>query len=357
MGVAVEIFSGIRAFAAYGFCKAHAASFARIAYQTAFLKAHYPAEFLAGILSCQPMGFYPSNVILEEARRMGIGILGVDINRSEKKFSVEDGRIRIGLMQVKGISESEMGSILEARRQRKFTSLPEFFRRTRVDKPIVENLINCGAFGPSRRRLLWSLGEILGGRSAKAHIVERTDVQLFGDSELDGGRPHSPDIPEYPMHVQVRMDYDILGLSSICHPMVFYRQTLSELGMPQNIRLRDMPNHSAVKIAGVVVVCMRPPTKSGVVVVFITLEDETGLADVVVFPKVYDKYGSVIYNNSGLIIEGRTERSGKSVSIIAEKISPLTTKFRNRELEPDARPYSERTRSAGQRSWVKGQGV
>ncbi len=356
-GIAEEIFSGIRAFAAYGFCKAHAASFARIAYQTAFLKAHYPAEFLAGILSCQPMGFYPSNVILEEARRIGIGILGVDINRSERKFSVEDGRIRIGLMQVKGISESEMDSILEARRQRKFSSLAEFCRKTRIDKPIVENLINCGAFGPSRRRLLWSLGEILGGKSTKAHTMECTDAKLFGESELDGGRPHSPDIPEYPMHVQVRMDYDILGLSPICHPMVFYRQTLSELGMPQHVRLRGMPNHSVVKIAGVVVVCMRPPTKSGVVVVFITLEDETGLADVVVFPKVYDKYGSVIYNNSGLIIEGRTERSGKSVSIIAEKISPLTTKFRNRELESDARPYSERTRSAGQRSWVKGQGV
>ncbi len=356
-GIAEEIFSGIRAFAAYGFCKAHAASFARIAYQTAYLKAHYPAAFLAGILSCQPMGFYPSNVILEEARRIGIGILGVDINRSERKFSVEGGRIRIGLMQVKGISESEMGSILEARNQRKFTSLAEFCRRTRVDKPIVENLINCGAFGPSRRRLLWSLGEILGGKSAKAHTMDCTDVQLFGESDLGESEPHLFDIPEYPVHVRVRMDYDILGLSPICHPMVFYRQTLSELGMPQNIRLRGMPNHSAVKIAGVVVVCMRPPTKSGVVVVFITLEDETGLADVVVFPKVYDKYGSVIYNNSGLIIEGRTERSGKSVSIIAEKISPLTTKFRNRELESDAKPYSERTRSAGQRSWVKGQGV
>ncbi|HAH85917.1 MAG TPA: hypothetical protein DCL60_00930 [Armatimonadetes bacterium] len=118
-----------------------------------------------------------------------------------------------------------------------------------------------------------------------------------------------------------------------------------------------MQDKSQVVVSGVVVTCMRPPTKSGVIVVFITLEDETGLADVVVFPKVYDRYGRAIYGNSGLIIEGQVERSGKGLSIIAEKISPLTARYRNAGLAPDDTPYTERTRSVGHRSWVKGQGV
>jgi error-prone DNA polymerase len=153
------------------------------------------------------------------------------------------------------------------------------------------------------------------------------------------------------------MDYDILGMSHICHPMAFYRKTLRRMGVMEARSLRDVPNKSLVTVSGVVVTCMRPPTKSGVIVVFITLEDETGLADVVVFPKVYDRYGRVIYGSSGLIIEGQVERSGKGLSIIAEKISPLTARYRNAGLAPDDTPYTERTRSVGHRSWVKGQGV
>jgi error-prone DNA polymerase len=108
----------------------------------------------------------------------------------------------------------------------------------------------------------------------------------------------------------------------------------------------------------VVVTCMRPPTKSGIIVVFITLEDETGLADVVVFPKVYEKYGSVIYGNPGLIIEGKVERMGEmGLSIIASKVSPLTAQYRNYGLEQDSSSYSERKRSAGHRSWTQSTGV
>jgi error-prone DNA polymerase len=368
--VAEDVFSKLRAFAAYGFCKAHAASFARITYHTSWLKTHYPAEFLAGILSCQPMGFYPSNVIVEEARRMGIGILSVDVNRSLKKFSVEDGAIRIGLMQVKGISESEIDSILEARDQREFTSIADFCRRAQVDRPTIENLIACGAFGPGRRKLLWMLGEILesGGKARKGHRLDQTsqtgrtgrmdsESPLFDEDDFDERFARLPDIPDPPEHVLVRMDYDILGMSSLSHPMTFYRDTLRRMGIKQNIRLREAPNKSVFRAAGVVVVCMRPPTKSGIIVVFITLEDETGLADVVVFPKVYEQYGHVIFNSAGLIIEGKAERSGSGVSLIAEKILPLTSKYRNTDLAPDSESYKERVRTAGQRSWVKGQGV
>lgn len=361
--IAEEVFSKLRAFAAYGFCKAHAASFGKITYQTAYLKAHYPAEFLAGILSCQPMGFYPSNVILEEARRMGIKILGVDVNQSQEKFTVEDGGIRIGLMQVKGISSAEIETILSEQSRQRFRSLSDFCSRTHVSRPIIENIINCGGFdslGIHRRKVLWILGEIAEGRAGKKQsmVNDSSEAQLFGATDFTDRECNLPEISEPPDHVKVRMDYDILGLSPICHPMLFYRQTLNKMRIVSAARLRDMPNQSIIKTAGVVVSCMRPPTKSGVIVVFITLEDETGIADVVVFPKVYEKYGSVIYSNSGLIIEGKLERQGKNgVSIIAKSIHPLLSSLRNEGLTEDKRKYSERTRSVGHRSWVKSQGV
>ncbi|HUV04515.1 MAG TPA: DNA polymerase III subunit alpha [Armatimonadota bacterium] len=359
-GIAEKVFSQLRAFAAYGFCKAHAASFAKIAYQTAYLKAHYPAEFLAGILCNEPMGFYPANVVLEEARRLGIGILGVDVNRSRKKFSVEDGKIRIGLMQVKGISDAEIESILEARKTQEFSSFSDFCLRTRIDRPVIENLINCGAFdrfGHSRGKLLWLLGEVL-------HVRGQSPIrnpQLFeglSATDLDEQVACLPDVPEPPPHIRVRMDYEILGISPLCHPMVFYRQTLMKMGAVRSSRLGEMPSHAVVKVAGVVVTCMRPPTRSGVIVVFVTLEDETGLVDTVIFPKVYEKYGPVIFNSPGLIIEGKIERSGqRGISVIARKVWPLTTDHRNEGLSADPYRYPERKHSAGQRSWVKGQGM
>ncbi len=357
--IAEKVFSQLRAFAAYGFCNAHAASFAKIAYQTAYLKAHYAPEFLAGILCNEPMGFYPANVIVEEARRIGIGILGVDVNRSRKKFCVEEGNIRIGLMQVKGISDAEIKSIVDARAEREFDSFSDFCRRARVDRPTIENLVNCGAFecfGHPRGKLLWLLGEkTLGVTRQGSPSVETFRLM---EVEADDQLADLPDVPEPPMHVRVRMDYEILGLSPLCHPMVFYRETLAQAGLVKCTEAKGKPGGSIVRIAGVVVTCMRPPTKSGVIVVFVTLEDEFGLMDTVIFPKVYEQYGPVIFNSPGLIIEGKVERMGeRGLSIIARKIWPLTPEHRNEGISGDRQRYPERKRSAGQRSWVKSQGV
>lgn len=376
-GTAEEVFSKLRAFAAYGFCKAHAASFAKIAYQTAYLKAHYPAEFLTGILNNEPMGFYPANVIIEEARRLGIRILPVDINRSEKKFTVEydgDGEgkanagIRIGLSQVKGISSAEVDSILAARanseliiQNSEFTSFPDFCSRTRCSRPTIENLINCGAFdsfGIQRGKLLWTLGESRERRAeSREPNLQSTILNLQLDDDFDEQIRLLPDVPELTMHERVRMDYEILGLSSICHPMLFYREKLAAARIVKSGEIKDLPNNTIVRTAGVVVVCMRPPTKSGVIVVFLTLEDEDGLADCVVFPKVYEQYGKVIYSNPALIIEGKLEKSGKhGRSIIVRKVSPLGASYRT-DSAVQLQPFTERRRIAGHRSFVRSVGV
>jgi len=153
------------------------------------------------------------------------------------------------------------------------------------------------------------------------------------------------------------MDYEILGLSPLCHPMVFYREKLSKAGVTRTRDIPKLPDGAYVKVAGVVVVCMRPPTRSGTIVVFVTLEDEDGLVDTVIFPKVYEKYGRVIYGNPALIIEGTLQRLGKrGISLVATKVSPLTSQYRS-ENPFEERPFAERTRIAGARSWVRGTGV
>jgi len=391
--VAEEVFKRLRAFAAYGFCKAHAASFAKIAYQTAYLKVHYPAEFLAGILSNEPMGFYPANVIVEDARRLGIRILGVDVNRSGKRFSVEreqgtgdgkqnecgtrvqDSAIRVALSQVKGMSEAAMDSIIHAREERPFSSFSDFCRRTKVDRPIIENLINCGgfdSFGHQRGKLLWMLGEVMshgawgmrkgrsGIRSPESEIPDShapCPMTLLSVEDADDQLDSLPDAPEPTPHERLRMDYELMGLSPMCHPMVFYREKLAGVGVVRSSEIEKLPNNTIIKAAGVVVVCMRPPTKSGTIVVFVTLEDEDGLVDAVIFPGVYDRFGRIIFNNPALIIQGKLQRMGKrSISLIASKVAPLGPEYRS-EAPGERRPFKERTRSAGQRSWVKGQGV
>ena len=466
--VAEEVFSKLRAFAAYGFCKAHAASFAKIAYQTAYLKTHYPAEFLTGILNNEPMGFYPPNVIIEEARRLGIRILPVDINRSEKRFTVEESgildfrfaisdwglasdegtdqsqgvsefegnaragfaiqpgkedrdlkslpfssgcdskshpsmeqpqilreafcpevsadslglcfgaksrpkhsqgvsAIRIGLSQVKNISEAEVSSIVEARCERPFSSFADFCLRARCDRPSVENLINCGAFdsfGHPRGKLLWLLGELITKKSnlkskisnLKSKIREPSLLDEVGADDLEDQISRLPAGPVLSLHERVRMDYEILGLSSICHPMVFYREKLTKARVRAAREIRGLEDNTIVRVAGVVVVCMRPPTKSGAIVVFITLEDETGFADCVVFPKVYEKCGPVLFNNPALIIEGKARKMGKTYSIIASKVRPLSSTYRT-DSAVEIKPFTERLRIAGQRSFVRSAGV
>ena len=152
------------------------------------------------------------------------------------------------------------------------------------------------------------------------------------------------------------MDYEILGMSSLCHPMAFYREKLAKARIRGTQELRNLPNNTIVKVAGVVVVCMRPPTRSGKIVVFITLEDEDGLVDCVVFPKVYDKHGSIIFNNPALIIEGKLQKMGSGISIIARGIRPLTPKYRTDDTA-DTKPFKDRRRIAGHRSFVRSGGV
>lgn len=348
--VAEEVWEQVAAFASFGFCKAHACCFAKIAYQTGYLKAHYPAEFLAGILSAQPMGFYPAHVILQEAKRCGVGVLPPDINKSMDRYTVEDGKIRVGLGQMRQMTQSAMRSIIEARRERRFTSLRDFCSRTRVPKPVIENLILAGAlrqFDTSQERLLWRLAGLpetkVGGLQVdgRRHATAARASAGGGDSGRGPGRPKAASeafdfgltealesqLPEFTPLSEVdrtRYDLDLLGIATVHHPLHFLRPRLREQRVLEASRLRLFKDGDEVRVAGVVVSRNRPPTRSGQTVVFVTMEDETGVVEVVIFSNVYDKYGRVIYESPGLIVEGKLSRQGKrDIAVLADRVTAL----------------------------------
>jgi error-prone DNA polymerase len=395
--VAEEVWEQVAAFASFGFCKAHACCFAKLAYQTAYLKAHYPAEFLAGIMTNQPMGFYPPWVVLNEAKRCGVEVLPPDINRSMARYSVEDGRIRVGLAHLKGMSERAMLSILEARKQGPFRSLRDFCERTNVPRPIIENLITIGAFrelelaadGPegqhheSRKRLLWELaalpdkkgdgacssGEPSTGHSDASRAISgrigsvpsfravlgpgdaggTAPIQSARDwasresmpagsngtpsrartAELDfdlmeSFRDQLPDFGEVSDADRTKHDLDLMGIATEHHPLFFIRDRLRALGVVEAARLREFKDGDPIRVAGMVVSRNRPPTRSGQTVVFVTLEDETGVIEVVIFSSVYDRYGHTIYACPGLVIDGKLSRQGKlDVAVVADRVAPV----------------------------------
>lgn len=311
--VAETIFSYIVGYAGYGFCEAHAAAFADTAYKTAYLLKHYPAQFYAALLNNQPLGFYPPNTICVQARRRGIKILSLDINRSEPMFIAKDKTIRIGLKQVKGMEKRFINSIIDSRKKQGFISLSDFVFRTNCNKDIIENLILAGAFDSldnNRRALLWKL----------PHYLKNRQGSLF---LLEDNREH--ELPDFKPWQRWLNEFQVLRLSATTHIMDFYRPRLKQYGFITSKELNKINTGKKVKFAGLVIRPHRPPTRSGKIVVFLTLEDEYGLLDVTVFENIYQRYGQKLFQNPLLIIEGEvSSRGNKEVSIIAHSIQPLT---------------------------------
>jgi error-prone DNA polymerase len=315
--IAAKVFEQLAAFAAYGFCKAHAAAYAELAYQTLWLKCHYPAEFLAAVLSNQPMGYYPTCVLVAEARRSGVEILPIDINRSTGDYTVENGAIRVSLRQLKGMSVEAEKSILGEREKGGFTSLRDFVLRTSVSRPITDNLVRVGAFDSfgTRKELLAELPRLI-------ELKKRTG---------NGARPLFKDMkPEIPLigkfantdiKANMMVERELLSLNLSAHPLDFY--ALDD-GLTRMKDLHSIPGGKKVKIAGSVIRYQTPPTRSGNRVVYVIMEDGTGVADVTVFGDVQEKCGQLLFREGWLMVTGKVQRRGpKALSIIAEDLSPL----------------------------------
>jgi len=345
--VAETIFSYIVGYAGYGFCEAHAAAFADTAYRTAYMVRHYPAHFYAAVLSAQPMGFYSPRTLLVEAKRRGVRVLPLDINRSQEKYSVETiegtgGKtkdeaigpaIRVGLMQVKGISKDAIRRILAAREEGKpFRSAPDFLYRVEIPRDIVQNLALAGAFDslePNRRALAWRLGSLaddaaaLRAACAAAHgsgqaaLVGTLEPPIAYETHVGSEMPDFTEVEKF------KHEMSILGLCVSRHAMEFFRPVLARGGVLTSREIAGARHGQAVRTAGLVVRPHRPPTRSGKTVVFLSLEDEMGLTDVTVFESIYQKYGSLIYGSPSLLISGTVSRRGDGVSVIARSIQRL----------------------------------
>lgn len=297
--VAETILSYIVGYAGYGFCQAHAAAFADTSYKTAYLLRHFPAQFYAAILNNQPMGFYPANTICLEARRRGVRILPVDINMSAYEFRVEDGAIRIGLKQVRGMEGDIAGEIIRSRGGSGYDSLFDFVRRVSIPKNILENLILCGAFDnihSNRKAMLWAVPGVVRGSMILPRVEDFSEPEKF------------------------KREYYILGLHPNVHPVELQRVQLNKDNIVTTSCARKMPIGTFVKVAGLVIRPHRPPTRSGKVVVFFSLEDETGLIDITVFESIYKQCKGVVFTRPMVTVEGRVDLRGNIPSIIASSI-------------------------------------
>ena len=307
-GLAQEIFGRIKGFGSYyGFCKSHAAAFAKIAYDTSYLKIHYPEEFYCAILNNQPMGFYRPSVIVSDAKRHGVEILPVHINRSRDECTLEQGRVRIGLRYVHGLGERGRVRIETERAHGPFSGLRDFCRRTLLARKVVEHLIMVGAmecWEVPRRELLWELGQ----------LRYREEMDLAPPAE-------NVDLPPLSHAERVGLEYGLLGLAIGDHIMSLYRYRLNALGVRSSGELAACSDGDKVRVAGWVIVCQDPATAKGFV--FITLEDEDGLINLVVRPGVYERYHRTLRSALLLLVEGKVQRADGVLNVIVERASDL----------------------------------
>jgi error-prone DNA polymerase len=318
------VFDKILGFAEFGFPKSHAAAFALLAYQSAWLKKYYPLEFTCALLNAQPMGFYPPEVIVGDARRHGVEVLPPDVNLSRRRCTVEslpaEGRgdaVRIGLAYVDGVGEKGGRAVEEARgRGGPFRSLRDFCWRTGLRREAIESLIRAGAFdgfglpdGPSgnRRELLWQLGLVYRPANGQMPLplpTEQDEVPLRDLTRWE----------------RLVADYETMGFSAHDHPMAAVRQVLGE-GTVSTAHVETLPDGVDVQVAGLVVCRQQPGTAKGFV--FLVLEDEFGLANVVVKPTVYLCYRALVRAAPFLMVSGRLQRRDGITNLIAESFRPL----------------------------------
>ncbi|HXF63378.1 MAG TPA: error-prone DNA polymerase [Caldilineaceae bacterium] len=311
-GIAAEeagaVFAQLAGYAGYGFCKSHSASFALIAYQSLWLKHYYPAEFYCALLNMQPMGFYSPEVILGDARRHGLAVLPPDINLSQWRYTVENGALRTGLAAVSGLGESGYARIAEARQQGPFTDLRDLLHRTCLPKRLIANLIRAGALDGigSRRALLWALGpldERSDGLDVSAPLVEAA-------------------LPPLGALEQTLWEYELLGHSPDGQLLRHDRAALREAGILSTWQVKQEARAGQrIRVAGMVVVRQRPQTAKGIL--FLSLEDEAGLLDLVVKPDVYPQARPALQETPLIVAEGVVQRAEGAVSVLVGRLYPL----------------------------------
>ena len=306
-----RIVEQIRGFGEYGFPESHAASFALISYATAWLKCHYPAEFLCGILNAQPMGFYGPDTLVQDSIRHGVQVLPVDINRSMWDCTLEPAgedafAVRMGFRFIRGMHEADGEKVEEARAQGSFRNVKDAVRRTGLNERALSRLAQAGAFeslGIDRRKAIWQ---------AKGEV--RTELNPMDVSAFDP----DPELAPLTDTEKSAWDYRASGHSTRAHPLAHLRKRLAYHGLPDAAKVTRMPNGRRARYAGIVICRQRPGTAGGVT--FMTLEDETGFVNLVIWKPVYERFRLIIKTASFLGVTGRIQAKDGVTHMVAESL-------------------------------------
>jgi error-prone DNA polymerase len=327
------IVKSITSFALYGFPESHAASFALLAYASAYLKCRYLAAFTAAILNNQPMGFYSPATLVKDAQRHGLRVRAIDVTCSDWLCTIErDGErlcVRLGLRFVKGLHEEVGREIVRERGVRAFSSIEDLkLRAPGLQKTELTSLAEIGALnfvgdraGFHRRDALWQIERASRHAGPLLERVEESEALLeeneSDDSSVAKYSPLEPMTPE----ARLVSDFRNTGMTVGPHPMSYHRADLRRQGVLSARDLQRIPDGTAVRVAGAVIARQRPGTAKGFV--FLSLEDETGIANAIITPQIFQENHIVVVNQQFLLIEGRLQNQDNVISVKAERVWPL----------------------------------
>lgn len=345
---AERCFAQLEGFGEYGFPESHAASFALIVYVSCWLKRHYPDVFLAAILNAQPLGFYAPAQLVRDAREHGIVVRPADINHSHWDCTLEalepgeraaptpegggHSAVRLGLRQIKGLSEVTAARVVAARQQGgSFGSVEDMVRRARLSRAEADRLAQADALRSMK------LDRREGGWQALA--LPGPDLPLF-EAAGEGRSPastladrHGFCLPAMSQAEHVVQDYAALSLSLKAHPVSFLRAHFDEIGYRSCADIRSARNGARMGLSGLVLIRQRPGTASGVI--FVTLEDETGVANLVIWPKIFQRFRRTVIGATLMGVTGRVQREGEVIHLIAEQLidqTPLLSRLTDGEF-------------------------
>ncbi len=330
---AESVFDLMEKFAAYGFNKSHSAAYAMVAYHTAYLKAHYPVEFMAALLTEDMENTDKVIKNISEVRSMGIEVLPPDINASDRTFTVHEKSMRFGLGAVKGVGSAALESIIEVRRKKPFSSLHDFCETVdlrKVNKKVVEALIKCGAFdslGARRAQLMNVLEDAMEAGQKLQRERAMGQESLFGAEEVvsqnGNGYGQLPDVEEWAENILLGFEKDALGFYITGHPLARYGETIRKFSTCDTAGLADRTDKEEVRVCGIVAGLKELTTKKGDRMAFVTLEDLTGFTEVVVFPEVYLASAELLSGEEPLLVRGQLDVGEESCKLIASEISSL----------------------------------
>ncbi|SMF23606.1 error-prone DNA polymerase, DnaE-like [Tistlia consotensis] len=331
---AERCFRQIEGFGTYGFPESHAASFALLVYVSAWLKCHHPEVFACALLNAQPMGFYAPAQIVRDAREHGVEIREPDVNRSDWDCSLEPAAdplrgptcaLRLGLRQIKGLSQADALRLV-ARRGNGYPDPLILWRRAGIGQRALEALARGDALrslGLDRREALWAI----------KGLPDDAPLPLFAaQGEEERGTEPAVALPRLAESEQVVQDYASLRLSLRSHPVSFLRPELARAGYAPCGRTRELEDRARLAVAGLVLVRQRPGSAKGVI--FLTLEDESGIANVVIWPKVFERYRPLVLKAQLLGVAGRLQREGIVIHLVAETLVDLSDRLYELETRP-----------------------